>query len=126
MLPPHGGKLVNREPKSSKTRDSLKEKANSLKTVTLKPGEIKHLQNIAHGSYSPLKGFMGKNDLNKVVQDRTLEDGTVWTVPIILDIPKEKADQLDGEKQVTLLDRENRKMGILDVEEIYTIDKEKI
>lgn len=124
MLPPHGGKLVNREPKSPRTREHLQKKAETLKTITLKPGEVKHLQNIAHGSYSPLTGFMGKHDLNKVVKDKTLEDGTVWTVPVILDISEEKVDEIENEDQVALLDEEGRKIGILDVDEIYTVDKE--
>lgn len=123
MLPPHGGKLVSREPKTTNTREKLKRKAEGLKQVGLKEGEVKHLQNIAHGSYSPLKGFLGKNDFNKVVQDRTLEDGTVWTVPIVLDISQEKVDEIEDEDQVTLVDGNGRQLAIMDVEEIYTVDK---
>ena len=123
MLPPHGGNLVNREPRSAKSREHLKREASELKQIELRPGEVKHLQNIAFGSYSPLKGFLGKNDFNKVVRDKTLEDGTVWTVPIVLDITEEKADDIADEEKVTLVDESGIQLAILEVEEIYSVDK---
>ncbi|MFB6291129.1 MAG: sulfate adenylyltransferase [Candidatus Bipolaricaulia bacterium] len=123
MLPPHGGNLINREPRSAKSREHLKRKAGELKKIELKPGEVKHLQNIAFGSYSPLKGFLGKNDFNKVVSDKTLEDGTVWTVPIVLDVTEEKADEIADEEKVTLVDESGIQLAIMEVEEIYTVDK---
>ena len=124
MLPPHGGNLVNREPSSAKNRENLKRKAGELKEVELSSGEVKHLQNIAYGSYSPLKGFMRQNDFNKVVKDKTLEDGTVWTVPIVLDVTEEKADEIENEEEVTLVDESGIQLAIMDVEQIYTVDKE--
>ncbi|MBS3814320.1 sulfate adenylyltransferase [Candidatus Bipolaricaulota bacterium] len=123
MLPPHGGKLINREPRTTNTREKLKRKAKELKQVELSTGQVKHLQNIAHGSYSPLKGFMGQNDLKKVIKDRTLEDGTVWTVPIVLDVTQEKVDEIENEGEVTLVDDTGIQLAVMDVEEIYTIDK---
>ncbi len=124
MLPPHGGNLVNREPGSAKNRENLKRKAGELKKVELSSGEVKHLQNIAYGSYSPLKGFMSQNDFNKVVKDKTLEDGTVWTVPIVLDITEEKANEIEDEEEVTLVDQSGIQLAIMDVEQIYSVDKE--
>ncbi len=124
MLPPHGGNLVNREPSSAKNRENLKRKAGELKKVELSSGEVKHLQNIAYGSYSPLKGFMRQNDFNKVVKDKTLEDGTVWTVPIVLDVTEEKADEIENEEEVTLVDESGIQLAVMDLEQIYTVDKE--
>jgi sulfate adenylyltransferase len=124
MLPPHGGNLVNREPRSAKSREHLKREASELKQIELRSGEVKHLQNIAFGSYSPLKGFLGKNDFNKVVRDKTLEDGTVWTVPIVLDIVEKRADEIADEERVTLVDESGIQLAIMDVEEIYSIDKQ--
>ena len=123
MLPPHGGNLVNREPRSTKSREYLKEEAAELNQIELRSGEVKHLQNIAFGSYSPLRGFLGKNDFNKVVKDKTLEDGTVWTVPIVLDVTEEKAEEISDDEKVTLVDQSGIQLAVMEVDEIYSVDK---
>ncbi len=42
--------------------------------------------NIAVGLFAPLDGFMSKDDYNSVVTNMSLRDGTIWTIPIALDI----------------------------------------
>lgn len=123
MLPPHGGRLVNRIPEDEGKREELREKASNLSSIQVDNSTVKDIQNIADGGYSPLQGFLGRNDFLKVVHDHTLEDGTVWTVPIILDISEQKADQLQEGAQVALVDGHNQPIALMDVEELYEYDK---
>lgn len=58
---PHGGNLVQRI-------DLLFPIDISRKIVELDKMELSDLELIANGGYSPLKGFMGKQDYDTVVQ----------------------------------------------------------
>jgi sulfate adenylyltransferase len=61
---------------------------------------------------------MGRNDFFKVVRDRTLEDGTTWTIPIVLDVDSETASEISPSDTVELY-YEDELVGFLDVEEVY-------
>ncbi|MFP4589508.1 MAG: sulfate adenylyltransferase [Candidatus Bipolaricaulota bacterium] len=123
MLPPHGGKLVNRRPKTDAGREQLQRRAENLPSIQVSEEIVKDLQNIADGGYSPLTGFMGKNDFLKVVQDKTLEDGTVWTVPIILDVSADRAAEFSPGDEVLLSDSSGEGLAILTVRDVFEYDK---
>ncbi|MFB6192795.1 MAG: sulfate adenylyltransferase [Candidatus Nanohaloarchaea archaeon] len=122
MIPPHGGKLVDRTVKEDK-KQGLLEEAKKLEKVELGKDLVKDLQNIADGRYSPLKGFMDRNNFLKVVEDKTLEDGTVWTVPIVLDVDEETRERIQDVERIALTHRDEI-LATMDVDEIYTYDKE--
>ena len=50
---------------------------------------IEDLNNISHGVFSPLKGFMGEADVDSIIKNDRLANGLPWTIPITLDISKE-------------------------------------
>lgn len=122
MIPPHGGKLVNRFIEE-KERRQLEEKAEKLEKIRIRKDTVKDLQNIGNGRYSPLKGFMDKKNFLKVVNDMTLEDGTVWTVPITLDIDKETKKRVRDEEKIAL-EHGGKILAVMDVEEVFSYDKE--
>ena len=123
MLPPHGGKLVDRKPKTEKNRKNLSRKAEGLPKIKIDDSTAKDLQNIADGSYSPLTGFLGRNNFLKVVSDHSLEDGTVWTVPIILDVDKEFAEDLQEGDEVSLISKQGESLAVMTLTSIYSPDK---
>jgi len=61
MIRPHGGELVDREI-TGKKAEELRKKATGLKQLSLAPYEVSDVEMIATGAFSPLKGFMGKED----------------------------------------------------------------
>ena len=126
MLPPHGGQLVDRKPKTEQSRQVLMEKLQSLPELVIDQSTIKDLQNIADGSYSPLTGFMTENDFRKVVYDKTLEDGTVWTVPITLNVSRKRAKDLSAGQEIALSTEKGEKLALLELEEMYSCDKTEI
>ncbi|MFB6204074.1 MAG: sulfate adenylyltransferase [Candidatus Nanohaloarchaea archaeon] len=121
MIPPHGGKLVDRKVDGEKRERLLKE-AKDMESIKIGEDLVKDLHNIADGRYSPLKGFMDQNNFLKVVEDMTLEDGTVWTVPIVLDIDEGQRERIESEDRV-VLEHDGEPLAVMDVDEIYDYDR---
>ena len=124
MIEPHGKVLVNRWVKDTTKQDRLKRDAQQLPQVCLEEERLRDLQNIADGAYSPLQGFMRQHDFLKVVNDMTLEDGTVWTVPIILPVPEKVAGSLKEGTTVALTDTRGTLLAVMELDEIYDYEKE--
>lgn len=128
MINPHGGKLINRTVTSGREKEKMGKRAKSMPTIVVKDTQVSDILNIANGSYSPLKGFLERPDFLKVVNDKTLEDGTVWPVPIVLDVTDEQASQLSIGDQVALTDGRQSTvdsfLAVLNLGDKYSWDKE--
>lgn len=118
MIEPHGGKLVDRVV-GDEHAEQLHSDVSDRPAIELDIAGYQDLINISNGRYSPLEGFMTQNDFLKVVHDMTLEDGTVWPLPIILDVSPETADNLHLGKKAGLKDPSGRLVGAISIEEIY-------
>ena len=123
MIRPHGNRLIQRRMSKIET-DSLKNSNENYVSIELNKELELDLFNIADGCFSPLKGFMGQNDFLKVLEDWTLEDGTTWPIPIVLDIVSSKAEKIDPGDKVLLKNKEGRVVGFIKAEEIYRYDTE--
>jgi sulfate adenylyltransferase len=107
--------------------DQLKverEKAKGLPQVSMTSRETSDLIMLGIGAFTPLNGYMGKEDWKTVCADYKTSDGVFWPIPLTLSTTKEKADQLKEGQEVALIDEESRElMGSLVLQEKYTIDK---
>ena len=121
MIRPHGGKLVNRIP-VGEAREELLEKAAELPGLILNRQQLGELENIATGLYSPLEGFLDEINYYSVINEMCLADGTVWTMPIVLDISEEEAKSLKIGTQLALRGKNGKIYGILDLEDKYVPD----
>ena len=124
LIEPHGGKLVNRM-MEGKEREALAEKARRLKKVTLNDRELSDLEMIAIGAFSPLEGFMKKDDYHSVMDNMKLSNGLPWTIPITLSVTKDEAKNLKDGEDVSLVKDEGEILAILHIEEKFSHDKEK-
>jgi len=113
LVEPHGGALVDR---TGERPDDLE----SLETIALTPREVSDLDMLASGALSPLEGFMGREDYERVVEDMHLANGLAWAMPVCLAV--ESAP--DGDR-VALTDGDGRPLAVLEVEEVYDYDKER-
>jgi sulfate adenylyltransferase len=120
---PHGGRLINRVA-TSERRGSLEEKARSLPSLTLSRRSVQDLEMIAIGAFSPLEGFMTREDYLSVLHDMRLRDGTIWTVPITLPASSDQIRRFGDEDEIALQDEDGTILGMLKIEEIYTYDRE--
>ncbi|MFQ6117996.1 MAG: sulfate adenylyltransferase, partial [Candidatus Bipolaricaulia bacterium] len=121
---PHGGRLVDRTVKDEEEREYFFKKTPGLKQVVLNRDQIEDLQNIADGSYSPLRGFLNRHDFLKVVRDMALEDGTVWPVPIVLAVSPDQAERVRDAREIALVDRQGAVLAVMELEQVYDYDKE--
>ncbi len=120
LLPePHGGKLINRIVKG----DLLQNKIKSMKKIIVGVEDIMDVEQIAIGSFSPLEGFMKKSVLISVLDNMRLDNGVIWTLPIILQV-KNIGDIKEGEEILLINEEDNEAYAILYLEEIYQVDKE--
>ncbi|HHF59101.1 MAG TPA: sulfate adenylyltransferase, partial [Thermoplasmatales archaeon] len=118
MSKPHGGKLINR----CVFRDV---DLNDANVVRVNADRAEDIENIAHGVFSPLEGFLCRNDLESVLDDKRLDNDIPWTIPILLDLDeKELAGAKEGD--TIFLTHENGMVSEMEIEEIYTIDKKKV
>lgn len=122
MIEPHGGKLVDRVVESS-LAESVRKELSDQPVIELDYSKYQDAINISSGRYSPLEGFLSQNDLLKVSNDMTLEDGTIWPLPIVLDVDNEKAAKLEPTKKAGLEAPDGSLMGFIEVEEIYKQNK---
>jgi len=122
LIAPHGGVLINRIVEHSKA-EALKREAASLPAVTLSLREQFDLEMIAIGAFSPLSGFMGREDFSRVCTEMRLADGTVWPIPVILSPPDEVAGKIAPGQRIALHDDKNRLLAVMSVTEKYPHDK---
>lgn len=123
MPAPHGGvlqDLVARD--ASKLDDLLKESAN-IARWKLTARQICDIELILNGGFSPLTGFLTEADYNSVVNDSRLNDGTLWTIPINLDVTSEFASSVHKDERIALFQDNEVPIAILTITDIYKPDK---
>ena len=123
MIQPHGNELVDRQIGAERSAE-LEEGFDDLTTVTLNRNLLFDFANIARGVYSPLRGFMSRNDFLKVVNDLTLESGAAWPLPIVLDIETELADEMGPGDRIGLRGPDGTPVGIMNVDSVYRYNEE--
>jgi len=120
---PHGGTLINRTLEGA-DRDAALERASGLPRVTLNSVALSDLELIGNGAFSPLTGFQGEADYASVVRSMRLANGLPWSIPVTLPVDREQADALAIGSEVALVDEAGRVVGILELAEKYTYDKQ--
>ncbi len=86
MNTPHGGELVQRwvRPPSAEELDRFRREYRTV--AVLHERFVIDALAIAQGIYSPLRGFLGKADVERVIEEFRLADGTPWAIPIVLPV----------------------------------------
>ena len=113
LIKPHGGELVDRI-------GDRPDKLDTREVVTLTSREVSDLDMIASGALSPLEGFMGRADYERVVEEMHLVNGLPWALPVCLAV-----DSAPAGDRVALADESGRLLAVLDVAEVYEYDKER-
>lgn len=123
LVPPHGGKLLPLLVHGSEREKSLQE-AKLLPKVRLNSREVSDLIMLAMGAFSPLEGFIGRKDYERVVAEMRLQNGLLWPIPITLSISNEEAEKIKEGQKIALLDSDSDEvMATMLVEEKYSYDK---
>lgn len=122
LPPPHGGRLVNRLLTGEAREAGLAAWA-ALPRIALDAVATADARLIAAGAYSPIAGFMTRDDYESVVEEMHLANGLPWTIPITLTVDEETAARLPLDGRAALADTQGRPLAILQVEDIFRFNK---
>ena len=113
---PYGGTLVDLIVSPERAAE-MKATAKDYASLTLDERALCDLELLSVGGFSPLKGFLGKADYDRVVGEMRLADGTLWPLPITL--PVTPGEGVAVGKTLALRDVYGNLLAFLHVEEIY-------
>ncbi len=101
----------------------LKTEAAALPSWDLTPRQICDLELLMNGGFNPLKGFLSEADYTSVVETMRLADGTLWPMPITLDVSEDFADSIEPGQDIALRDQEGVILAILSISDKYMPNK---
>jgi sulfate adenylyltransferase len=123
LIPPHGGELIQLIAQPDRIAE-LKAHSKEWPSWDLTGRQLCDLELLLTGGFSPLRGFMTRADYEGVCHNMRLADGTLWPMPITLDVTEEFAKKLTpGTSEVALRDPEGVMVAVLNVEEVWQADR---
>ena len=124
LVPPHGGGRLKPLLLTEPARGEELKRAENLIKIPLSSREISDLFMLGMGAYTPLDGFMGKEDWRGCCEIMTTENGLFWPIPITLSCSEDAANNITIGQEIALTDPNNNEvLAIQTVTEKYTIDK---
>lgn len=120
LIAPHGGHLCDL---LASDTAALKTVAHGLTSLTLNRRQLCDLELLLNGALSPLRGYMTQATYRSVVEDMRLADGTLWPMPIVLDVTAAVAATITPGQRLALRDAEGVTLAVLNVEELWRPDK---
>ena len=119
---PHGGELKDLYLSEGKA-DAEKQQARDYKSWDLTQRQICDLDLLTNGAFSPLEGFLGKDDYESVCDSMRLTSGVLWPIPITLDVSESFASELETGETIALRDSEGVLLATLEISDIWTPDR---
>jgi len=101
----------------------LKEEAVYLPSWDLTQRQVWDIELLLNGAFYPLEGYLTREDYESVCRTMCLGDGTLWPIPIALDVTPEFAAQLSEGDRVALRHPEGMVLAVLTVESLWEPDR---
>lgn len=123
---PYGIQSLGRfEELSVNPSEVIVSKAQNIPRIRLNFRQLCDFELLLTGAFAPLLGFMGEKDYLSVARNKTLANSLFWPMPINLDIPLEKKEELQNQTEVALLHPEQELvLGVLSIDSIYPLRKD--
>jgi sulfate adenylyltransferase len=123
LIAPHGGKLMNLFASPERAAE-LQSSSKQWRSWDLTGRQLCDLELLLNGGFSPLSGFMTRQDYEAVCHNTRLADGSIWPMPITLDVSEEFARSVREGEHVALRDPEGVLLAALHIQEIWRPDRE--
>ena len=122
MIKPHGSeeltpKIVN----TDEEKESLLKAAESMKKLKVTSAAAANLVMLGAGYFTPLDGFMNKDDLLSVANNMCLKSGLFWPTPVV-NISDQEINFEEGE-EIAIIDPNVNGEKILAIQKIDKIEK---
>ncbi|HSS66893.1 MAG TPA: bifunctional sulfate adenylyltransferase/adenylylsulfate kinase, partial [Gammaproteobacteria bacterium] len=119
---PHGGELKELYVGES-AADAEKARSKDYKSWDLTGRQLCDIELILNGAFSPLEGFMCREDYEKVLSEMRLTTGLLWPIPITLDVTQPFADEISKGEKIALRDPEGVLIAVMEVKDVWIPDK---
>jgi len=123
LIAPHGGTLVDLLADEARAAQLKSEAADRL-SWDLTGRQLCDLELLLNGGFSPLRGFLNRADYDRVCREMRLASGTLWPIPITLDVSDDLAAQLEPGARLALRDPEGYVLALLTVEDVWQPDRQ--
>lgn len=124
LIPPYGGKLVkNLLPPGE--RETLAVLRGVIPEIVVPGRLLFDLELLAVGAYSPLSGFMTREEYDSVIEGMSLPSGLPWSIPIYLPVEEEVLPALEKAGRGILVDERGIIVGIVEVKDLFRLDRER-
>jgi sulfate adenylyltransferase len=108
---------------SHDSAQKLKVEAGNLISWDLTPRQTCDLELLMNGGFAPLKGFMSEADYDGVVANMRTSDGTLFPMPITLDVSEAFAEKVTPGQDIALRDQEGVILAILSISDKWVPNK---
>jgi sulfate adenylyltransferase len=105
--------------------ETLRQEALNCYTIDLNSRQLCDLELLLNRGLYPLAGYMDKETYGAVLETMRLPDGTVWPMPICLDVREKVAAELSPGLRIALNDQEGFLLAILTVSDVWKADKKR-
>jgi len=124
LVPPHNSQQVKPLLLPETERAVRRKRAAKSRKIPLDSRAVSDVFMLAMGAYTPLDGFMSRDDWRGSCLDMKLTGGVFWPIPITLPVSKDLANSIRPEEDVALVDAETSEiLAVMNVKEKYSIDK---
>lgn len=121
LIAPHGSPELKPLLLEGEELEEEIKRAETLKKIPITSRETSDLIMMGIGAFTPLSGFMTREDWKGVCDEMKMADGIFWPIPITLSTDEPVKDN----EEIALIDEEtNTLMATMKVIEKYRIDKE--
>ncbi|WP_290651535.1 bifunctional sulfate adenylyltransferase/adenylylsulfate kinase [Aquisalimonas sp.] len=121
LTPPHGGALKELLVDSHRAA-ALRQESRDLPSWDLTERQVCDIELLLNGGFSPLDGFLRQKDYERVCADMRLADGTLWPIPLNLDVTEAFAGGLNPGARIALRHPEGMVLAVMTVEDTYRAD----
>lgn len=118
----HGGQLLNLYAHEDAIT-AEKDKAQNCQSWSLNRRQLCDVELLLNGAFSPLRGFLTQRDYDSVLSSMRLSDGTLWPMPINLDVSAAFAQSVTLGENIALRDAEGVLIANMTVTDCWAVDK---
>ena len=110
---------------SPESAQKLKVEAGNMPSWDLSARQVCDLELLMNGGFAPLKGFLTEADYDGVVETMRLADGSLWPMPITLDVTEKFAEGIAPGTDIALRDAEGVILALLSVTDKWVPNKDR-